>query len=108
MIKISENAAASLKGGSINYLWSLQYTTTTGADPHIDLYAQPGWSWLSDDPLLGVEGLWEDGTSFAIEFINDDTFGYDPVWTNINVVEVPGPATVFLLGIGGLLLRRKR
>ena len=99
-------ATADLRGGSINYISSEQYTVSTGAGPYIDIYAQPGWSWMSDDPLVGIEGLWQNGSPFAIEFINEEN--YDPVWTNINVVEVPEPATLSLLSLGGLLLRRKK
>jgi hypothetical protein len=104
VIDVALNASATLRGGSINYIKSRQYTISTGADPHIDLYSQPGWSWMSDDPLLGIQGLWQDGSPFAIEFINDQD--YDPVWTNI--VEIPEPATLAMFGLGTLLLKRKK
>ena len=109
VLGIDENATAELKGGSINYIDSLQYTDTK----HIDLYSQSGWSWLYDDEdldgideIVGITGLWEDNSDFTIGFINDYTFGYDPVYMNINVI--PEPATLLLLGIGGVLLRQKR
>ena len=109
IITTHDNATATLKGGSINYIDSMQYTTTK----HIDLYSQPGWSWLYDDEdldgideVVGITGLWEDDSDFTISFINDYTFGYDPVYMNINVI--PEPATLLLLGIGGVLLRQKR
>jgi len=105
LITIGSSATAELKGGSINYIKSMQFTEMTGADPHIDLYCQKGWSWISDNPLLGIEGLWMDGSPFSIEFINHADF--DPVWTNINVI-TPEPATLALLGLGGLLLRRRK
>ena len=85
---------AELKGGSINYLKSGQYTTMIGADPHIDLYCLPGHSWISDNPLLGVEGQWWDGSPFRIKFIN--VAGFDPAWTNINFI-TPEPATLLML-----------
>jgi len=106
---IGSNAEAVLKGGSINYISSMQDTNTT----HIDIYSQPGWSWLYEDEdldgideIVGITGLWEDDSDFTIGFINDYTFGYDPVYMNINVI--PEPATFLMLGLGGLLLRRKR
>ena len=110
IITIGSDATAELRGGSINYIDSMQNTDIT----HIDLYCQPGWSWLYDDEdldgideIVGITGLWEDNSDFTIGFINDCTFGYDPVYMNINVVEIPEPASLLLIAAGGLLLRRR-
>ena len=104
-ITIGHQATAILKGGSINGITSMQRTTSVGADPHIKLYCQKdSWSWIDGNRMLGIEGLWLDGTPFYIEFQNHSN--YDPVYTNIEIM--PEPATVLLLGLSGLLLRRKK
>ncbi len=106
LIRIGGNSTAVLKGGSINWINSMQFTEKTNSDPHIDLYCQPGWSWISGNPMLGIQGNWMDGSPFEIKFSNDST--YDPVWTNINII-IPEPTSLlFLAAGGGILLRRYR
>ncbi|NLW84750.1 MAG: PEP-CTERM sorting domain-containing protein [Phycisphaerae bacterium] len=107
LINVGSNATAILKGGSINWIKSMQQPIGWGPDGqpigHINLYALPGWSYISNNPLIGIEGQWWDGSPFRIQFINHAN--YPPVWQNINVI-IPEPATLMLLGLGGLLMRR--
>ncbi len=100
-ISIYDNATALLKGGRIDYIRSFQIV---GGSPHITIECQPGWSWLyTSSDITGVSGLWADSTSFNIEFFDRTSSGYDPVWENINIIEIPEPATLVLFGLGGLL-----
>ena len=105
-ITLSDDATATLKGGYINAITSFQSAHNT---QHIDLYCQEGWSWIyKSGNIKGITGLWENGDLFSIKFIDDDTFGYDPVWENVNVIEVPEPATLTLLSLGCLLIHKKK
>ena len=105
LLSIYDDAKATLKGGTVNHIRSYQYTGTK----HIDLYCQPGWSWLYDSPSVigGITGLWESGTAFTIDFIDKTYLGYDPVWMNINIIEIPEPATLLLITLGAALIRKR-
>ncbi len=106
LITMRGNATAELRGGSIYLIKSMQFTAKTNSDPHIDLYCQPGWSWLyTNDKITGITGLWNDGSGFSIEFIDDAT--YDPAWTNINVI-IPRTGHPAPVWFGTLLIRRKQ
>ncbi len=101
-IQIGQNTTATLKGGSINYIKTMRYPSN---DENVFIHARDGWSWINGDRMKGIEGHWWDsGSYFKIEFIND--LDYGPVWQNIKVI--PEPATMILLCLGTLLVRRKK
>jgi hypothetical protein len=107
-INIGNDATAFLSGGLIQQIWSGQSAWKQEGDP-------PGPVW---NPHITIEcldhfyntttnmltGHWlDDGTSFSIYLI--DVENYSPAIENIQFV--PEPATLLLLGFGGLLLRRR-
>lgn len=104
-----ENSSGIISGGQINWIVSMQRVFDL---PHITIICQSGWEWIyseetgMEDEIVGITGLWDDDydTPFLINFHNDDV--YDPVYMNINVI--PEPATLILLGVGGLLLRKQK
>ena len=99
-------ATATLSGGRIDYLRSSQGV----GYPYIDLYCRT-WDYNSTTKMLtGIwntdndeDGLWD---AFNIQLI--DIQGYIPTFKNINFIVIPEPATLTLVGLGGLLLRHKR
>ena len=102
-ISLDENSTAKLYGGNINYLISYQETDIK----HITLYCQPGWSWIGQESnYTGITGLWNDGTAFSINFIDDDWGNYPATWTNINII-TPEPTSLLFLVLGGLLARKR-
>jgi len=102
-LDIGEHAKAFLYGGRIDGISSAQF-----GGPHIFIYARKGWEWKYENGVIrGITGLWwDDGTPFDIRFTRKgEDFGYPPVWKNVEVL--PEPATLLLLGFGGLLMRRR-
>jgi hypothetical protein len=111
-LTIRNNATANLYGGRIDAITSFQnifwmYGEPTGQ--HINLYCQPGWSWLTDSAQnkVGITGLWMDGKPFTIQFQDRTSLGFGPVWANINVI-VPEPASIMLLALGGFLIKKRK
>ncbi|MCE5186470.1 MAG: hypothetical protein LLF76_10125 [Planctomycetaceae bacterium] len=102
-ISLGQTGTATLKGGGINYIKAMRYVTP--GDENIFIYAyKDSWSWIDNDPLRGIQGIWLDtDLPFRIEFINNSD--YSPTWMSVQVI--PEPATFVLLAGGGLLFRRK-
>ena len=98
------DAAAYLYGGRIDGISSFQYATTK----HIFIYAREGWSWnYENGKIRGITGLWYMVPPFSIRFtVPPDWMDVEPVWKNVEVV-TPEPATLLLIGLGSLLLRRR-
>ena len=100
-INASGNSVMHLTGGTIDFLLA-------GDSGVVNVYGYgfeyiSGGSVYSDHDLFS--GFWEDGTEFNINTWNPS--GYN---TNEHIVThlVPEPASIALLTLGGLLLRKKK
>jgi len=100
-----------LSGGRIDHIYSYQtaWEWDYGVDPpewvpnpHITVVYSGGLPTVDVSNVL--TGLWGNGSAFSIEL--HDVSGYDPVIENIQFELIPEPATLLLLGLGGILLRR--
>lgn len=110
-LTIGSYATADLYGGRIDAISSAQHVGWIGrdwVDPHINIYALPGWSWTLDgnQKKVGITGQWWNETPFDIHFTNHYEPDFNPVWENINII-TPEPATMLLL-MAGVMISRKR
>ena len=105
-ILIFNNATGLLKGGRIDYIRNMQHVSGTG---NITIECQPEWEWLyTSSQKTGITGLWANDDIFTINFFDDGTGYYDPTWENININEIPEPATILVFGLGMCLARKRR
>lgn len=111
-LAIHNYATAYLSGGLIQQIWSSQNAWTYAGDPpvlvpnpHITIvYSGDLPDWDAGTNIL--TGLWGSGDPFSIQLI--DVSGYDPAIENIQFELIPEPATIVLLGLGGLLIRKRK
>ena len=102
-LKVFKNASALLTGGTINLLTIYHYGSMTSS---VTIDCRAGWEWLyTAGKVSGITGVWHNGTDFEIEFVNPGSI-FPDTWNFVHVI--PEPATLLLLGFGGLLLRRWR
>ena len=109
-LSIGSYATAVLNGGRIDRIGSYQSAWKYGGDPP-ELFPNPHITIVCDLDSVNhniqtniLTGNWLAGVAFEIQLIDVD--GYSPAIENIQFI--PEPATLLLVGAGGLLLRRKR
>ncbi len=100
------NSTTILTGGQINSIASQQRITN---GTHIEIYCNEGWLWKynSYSEIKGIIGNWRDGTPFDIAFIDDSSNYFPATWKNIEVI-TPEPASMLLLSLGGVLIKKRR
>ena len=99
---LSDHATAILKGGRIDYISSRQYVLSPNQNyfPHIEIVCKVH---DFDSSTKKLTGVWLDDSTFDIQLV--DQSGYDPVIENIFFT--PEPATLCMMGLGALLVRRR-
>ncbi len=104
-VYLGKNSTVLLNGGQVNFIRSIQ-KPDLGKTITID--CKNNWSWIGEkNNYTGIIGEWHNGEDFYISFLNDTIQNkYPDTWTHVEVV--PEPASMILLGLGGLFLKKRR
>jgi hypothetical protein len=98
-LDLGGHARAEISGGQINKLSSGYIPSTS---PWIEIVCKD-WDYSTTTKIL--TGTWGDNSAFNIQLI--DVAGYTSTYSNIEFTVIPEPSAMLLLGLGGLLIRRK-
>jgi hypothetical protein len=103
VLTLGNDATATLSGGRVDVMQSFQ---RSGETQHITMICDVDSVNYNETTRL-LTGNWLDGKgSFSITLVNVDPTRFDTTYSNIHFI--PEPTTMLLLGLGGLLLRRKK
>jgi len=127
-VSVSSSSIFNLNGGEINRIRTWWYGTInmTGGDVlettlnnysslnlsggqvgQLTIASDESWAILDgygfSDYVPGnpITGYWHDDTAFSIDLVDDGISTYD------QIIFIPEPVSVLLLGIGGLILRKR-
>jgi hypothetical protein len=102
-------STATLYGGQLREIVSGQVAWKSAGDPpvpipnpHIEMVVR---DWLYNPANMRLTGTWGDLSAFNIKLV--DVQGYSPTIDNIQFTIIPEPATMLLIGLGGMLIRRR-
>jgi len=100
-LAIGSYATAQISGGQIDQIYSSYFLPD--AD-RIILTCNSGYLLsYTNGVVTGISGTWLDGSNFNIRLVNPA--GSSTVFSNMTII--PEPATMLLLAVGGVLIRKK-